>query len=158
MMKDLMARLNIGTGVTMSALRVVAGVLLAWNGYRKFDDGLDGFEGFLTFLELPAPATLAVIVALLELVGGVLLALGLFTRVVSLLFVVHFGLIFVWVKLIKLDPVLLVGGEQPGVELDLLYLTISAFFFTAGPGPISVDAMTGIEATEEQTERVPAPV
>ena len=136
---------------------MVVGVLLAWHGYRKFADGLDGFEGFLDFLELPAPAFLAVVVALLELVGGALLAVGLFTRPVSLLFVVHFALIFVWVKLIKLDPVFLVGGEQPGVELDLLYLSTSAFFLSAGPGPISVDAMSGIEPAVEQPEQVPVP-
>lgn len=158
-MRDLITRLSMGTGVATSALRVVVGVLLAWHGYRKFDDGLDGFEGFLEFLELPAPALLAVVVALLELVGGALLALGLFTRPVSLLFVIHFALIFVWVKLIKLDPVFLVGGEQPGVELDLLYLTSAAFFLAAGPGPLSVDAMMGLEpAAEELPERVPVTV
>jgi len=154
-MRHLIARLSSGTGVATSALRVVVGVLLAWHGYRKFADGLDGFEGFLAFLELPAPASLAVIVALLEMVGGVLMALGLFTRPVSLLFVIHFGLIFVWVKLIKLDPVFLIGGEQPAVELDLLYLSSAALFLVAGPGPLSVDARLGLEpAVEEHGERV----
>lgn len=140
------ARLNRGGGLATSALRVVVGVLVAWHGYRKFADGLDGFEGFLTFLDLPAPAALAVVVALLELLGGILLALGLATRPVAALLVVHFALIVVWVKLVKLDSVLLVGGEQPGLELDLLYLASSAFFLTTGPGPIAADRLLGLEA------------
>lgn len=140
----------------MSLLRVVTGVLLAWHGYRKFADGLEGFEGFLSFLELPAPGTLAVLVALLELVGGILLAVGLLTRPVALLFVVHFGLIFLWVKLNKLDSVLLLGTEAPAVELDLLYLSLNAFFLTAGPGPLSADHMSGLDVSEV-AEREPAP-
>ncbi len=154
-MHDLVARLTLGSGLARSLMRIAVGVLLAWHGYRKFADGLDGFEGFLTFLELPAPGFLAVVVALLELVGGIALAIGLLTRPIAALFVVHFALIFVWVKLIKLDPVFLVGGEQPGVELDLIYLVTAVFFLVAGPGPVSADAMLGLEpAAAEETERV----
>lgn len=61
-------------------------------------------------------------------------------------------------KLIKLDPVFPVGGEQPGVELDLIYLVTSAYFLVAGPGPIAADAVFGIEPVPEQAERVPVPV
>ena len=153
-MNSIFGRLGAVQGPAMSLLRVVTGVLLAWHGYRKFADGLDGFEGFLSFLELPAPAALAFIVALLELVGGILLAVGLLTRPVAALFVVHFGLIFLWVKLNKLDSVLLVGTEAPGVELDLLYLTLNAFFLTAGPGPLSADRIAGLER-EAADERGP---
>lgn len=148
-MNGLLSRLNLGAGPMASVLRVVTGVLLAWHGYRKFADGLDGFEGFLEFLELPAPGLLAVVVALLELVGGILLALGLGTRAISALFVVHFALIVFWVKLGKLDPVLLVGGESPGLELDIIYLSLAAFFVTNGGGPLSADAMLGLERVEE---------
>ena len=147
-MRSILGRLDIGAGVAMSALRVATGVLVAWHGYRKFADGLDGFEGFLTFLELPAPAVLAVVVPIVELGGGILLALGLFTRPVAAIFVVHFALIFVWVKLVKLDPVLLVDSEQPGVELDLMYLFSALFFTAAGPGTIAADRVLGLENSE----------
>lgn len=162
-MNEMFARLGANSGGMRSILRVVTGVLLAWHGYRKFADGLDGFEGFLTFLELPAPGLLAFVVAALELVGGILLAAGALTRLVSLLFVIQFALIVVWVKLIKLDSVLLVGGESPGLELDLLFLSLSAYFFTAGPGPLSADAMFGLESNaasraEDAAERAAAAV
>ncbi len=157
-MKTILSRLDIGAGYAASALRIATGVLLAWHGYRKFADGLDGFEGFLSFLELPAPGFLAVVVALLELVGGIMLALGLLTRPVAALFVVQFALIFVWVKLIKLDPVFLVGGEQPGVELDLIYLFTSLFFVAGGPGTIAADHILGLEGGQEErpVERQPS--
>ncbi|MDH3292819.1 MAG: DoxX family protein [Acidimicrobiia bacterium] len=144
-MNNLFHGLNAISGATASILRVVTGFMLAWHGYRKFADGLDGFEGFLTFLELPAPATLAVIVALVELVGGTLLAVGLMTRPAALVLVVHFASIFFWVKLVKLDPVVLVGEESPGVELDLLYLSLAAFFASTGAGPLSVDQVMGLD-------------
>ena len=144
-MNDLIALLRGGTAVATSLLRLVVGFMLAWHGYRKFDDGLDGFEGFLEFLDMPAPGFLAVVVALLELVGGILLAAGLVTRLVSILFVVEFALIFVWVKLVKLDSVMLVGGESPGVELDLIYLTAAIFFLIAGPGAVALDRLVGLE-------------
>ncbi len=153
-MKDLLSRLDVSAGGATSALRVAVGVLLAWHGYRKFADGLDGFEGFLMFLDLPAPGLLALVVAALELVGGILLALGLFTRPVAALFVIQFALIFIWVKLVKLDPVFLDGGEQPGVELDLLYLLTSAFFLAGGPGPISADAVLGLEPDAAKSGQV----
>ncbi len=157
-MRDQLSRLNMGSGVAQSVLRVVVGVLLAWHGYRKFADGLEGFEGFLDFLELPAPGLLAVLVALLELVGGIMLALGLLTRVVSLLFVVEFAIIVLWVKLNKLDAVLLAGTDQPALEVDLLNLSSALFFVFAGPGAIAVDKMFGLEAEAERSERIPAAV
>ncbi|MEL7155497.1 MAG: DoxX family protein [Actinomycetota bacterium] len=148
-MNEVIGQLRAGTGIVTSVLRVVTGVLLAWHGWRKFDDGIEGFEGFLDFLGLPAPGLLAVVVALLELVGGILLAIGLFSRLVALLFVVEFAAIFFWVKLIKLDPVLLVGGESPGVELDLIYLASAIFFLVAGPGAIAADRVFGLEPEPE---------
>lgn len=157
-MKELAARLSQGSGAAAGLLRVVTGLLLAWHGYRKFADGIEGFEGFLTFLELPAPALLAVVVAVLELVGGILLALGLATRPVAALIAIQFALIVVWVKLVKLDAVLLDGGETPGIELDLFYLATAIYYFVAGPGPLSVDAMIGVEPGTEQAERVPVTV
>ena len=145
-MNAMIQRLDSGRGFALSFVRFITGLMLGWHGYRKFADGLEGFEGFISFLELPAPAALAFVVAALELVGGILLALGLLTRPVSLLFIIHFALIFVVVKLVKLDSVMLVGGEQPGVELDLLYLGLAALFFTHGPGPIGADRMLGLDS------------
>jgi uncharacterized membrane protein YphA (DoxX/SURF4 family) len=157
-MNELISRLNVGRDAAQAVLRVVVGLLLAWHGYRKFADGLDGFEGFLSFLEMPAPGLLAVVVAVLELVGGILLALGLLTRPVSALLVVLFALITFWVKLGKLDAVLLVGGESPGIELDLLFLASSLYFFVGGPGALSVDSVAGLEPTVERREEVAVPV
>jgi putative oxidoreductase len=153
-MNELIARLNLGRDAVTAVLRVVVGLLLAWHGYRKFADGLDGFEGFLSFLELPAPGLLSIVVAVLELVGGLLLAIGLLTRPVAALLVIQFALITVWVKLVKLDAVLLVGGDSPGIELDLIYLASALYFLVAGPGPFSVDSMIGVEPSVQRRDEV----
>ena len=131
-------------------LRVVIGWLIAWHGYLKFSNGLENFEGFVEFLELPAPAATALIVALLELVGGILLAVGLATRPISLVLAVHFLLTTLWIKLGKLDgAVLIEGTENPAVELDLIYLASAVHFLFNGAGPLSVDGVLGLDAAGE---------
>ena len=51
--------------------------------------GISGFTGFLTSLGVPAPSVAAVIVALVETAGGLLILLGLWTRVAALLLAVN---------------------------------------------------------------------
>lgn len=58
-------------------------------------------------------------------------------------------------KLVKLDPVMLVGGDSPGVELDLIYLAAALFFFVAGPGAIAADRLLGLEPASS-VESTPA--
>jgi putative oxidoreductase len=62
-------------------LRGVVGVVFVVHGGQKlFVTGLPRFAEMLTQLGVPMPPVAAVVVALVECVGGVLLILGLFTR------------------------------------------------------------------------------
>jgi putative oxidoreductase len=64
-------------------LRLVAGLIMAYHGLGKFQGGIPNFAGAVQSLGFPAPTLLAWIVALLELVGGLLVVVGLFSRVAA---------------------------------------------------------------------------
>ena len=62
-------------------LRMFLGLGLMAHGYQKFFlFGISGFAGFLEKLGAPAPQLSAGLSASTELAGGLLVALGLFTR------------------------------------------------------------------------------
>lgn len=113
-------------------LRVTLGLALALaHGIGKIPPS-EGFVGMIGGMGFPAPALLAWLVALVETVGGILLAIGLLTRPAALLIVVNFIVIFF---------VVLGGAAFGDRELELLYLVGSLFFLFAGPGRFSIDAL-----------------
>jgi len=65
----------------LTVLRVVVGAVFLMHVCQKlFVFGFHGVAGFLGPLRVPAPAVFAVVLTLVEFVGGALLILGLFTR------------------------------------------------------------------------------
>lgn len=67
--------------------RVTVGVIFIMAGWMKLQD----MSGFISMMEgwgFPAPALLAWVTALVELVGGLAVLLGIFTRVAALLLAV----------------------------------------------------------------------
>lgn len=64
--------------------RVLLGVILIAHGWDKFAiTGLEGITAFFDSVGVPAAGVAAPVVAVVEIVAGVLLILGLFTRVVG---------------------------------------------------------------------------
>ncbi|MFJ4014749.1 DoxX family protein [Microbacterium sp. NPDC090014] len=67
-------------------LRVVVGAVFAAHGAQKiFEYTLSGTIGSFAGMGIPLPEIAAPVVAFIELIGGILLALGLFTRPVGIL-------------------------------------------------------------------------
>lgn len=117
---------------THALLRVGAGLLFAQHGAQKLFGWLGGFGG-----EPGATAPLFGLMGLagvLELFGGVSIALGLFTRPVAAVLFVEMVAAFVKAHLPH-------GGApiQNQGELALLYALVFAMLATAGAGPVSVD-------------------
>jgi putative oxidoreductase len=70
----------------LTVLRVVVGIVFFVHGYEKlFKMGFHGVAGMFGHMGIPLPAVSAVIVTLVELVGGILLITGLATRVAAAL-------------------------------------------------------------------------
>ena len=115
-------------------LRAVLGLTFFIHGLSKFQGGIANTVGF--FDSLGIPGFMAYVVAVIELIGGIALLLGLGTRIVSLLFaLIMIGAIFT----VKLSVTFLGNGQMAGYELDLILLAASIYFFFAEKSKLSLD-------------------
>ena len=112
-----------------SVLRIVTGLLFLEHGAGK----LLGFPHGLPFIDKMPPGLLY-FTGTVELVGGILITLGLFTRPVAFVlsgfmafayFMVHFPMSFF--------PA--INGGEPAVLFCFVFLYLAA----AGPGPWAID-------------------
>jgi putative oxidoreductase len=89
-------------------LRVAIGVIFAAHGWQKFSMGLDGVARFFGSVGIPLPEVSAFIVAFVELVGGIGLIVGVFTR--------YWALLLSIVMIVAIFTVKLQGGaaRSPG--------------------------------------------
>ncbi len=120
----------------IAILRVAIGVTFFMHGWQKlFQMGIPGVAGFFGQLGIPAPLAAATLVSVLELVGGILLIAGLFTRWASIPLALDMLVAAVLVHL----PA---GFFAPnGVELVFLLLGGSVALALAGPGAIALDRL-----------------
>ena len=121
--------INPDWGIT--AVRVMTGLLFAVHGYQKFAGGIGGVSAFFTKVAIPLPGVMAPFIAGLELVGGVLLILGLGTRVVGGLFALEMLVTTLWVKI----P----SAGWNSSDLDRMLLVACVLLVLAGPGEAALD-------------------
>ena len=109
-------------------MRVAVGVIFIVHGFSKF--GNPGCGGWISSMGIPAEMQIPI--ALAEFVPGILLLLGILTRIsASLISIVMLGAIF----LVKGASSL--TGEH-GYELDLILLASCLVVIVAGPGRVSL--------------------
>ena len=119
--------------VSTVVLRAILGITFFIHGLAKFQGGIGNTVGF--FESLGILGSLAYVVAVIELVGGILLILGIGTRIVSVLFaVIMLGAIFT----VKLSLGFLGDGQMAGYELELALLAMSIFLVIANSSRFSL--------------------
>jgi putative oxidoreductase len=99
---------------------------------------MDGFVDWLTSLGVPMPALQARMAMLTELVGGILLTLGLLTRPACLLLAVT---MLVAARLGHRGAGYLITNEPPGAEYTVNLAAVCVAIALLGPGPYSLDAL-----------------
>jgi len=139
-----------GPRATM-VIRTMAGTVFFWEGILKFVYANQGVGRF-TKLGLPFPVFTANFVGGLEIVGGLLLILGLGTRLITIPFIIE-----MLVAILSTKPRLFLGTlplppppvpPQVGIwavlhEIRSEYAQIMCciFLLISGPGPWSLDAV-----------------
>ena len=126
-------------GLSWPLVRIVAGVMLVPHGYMKLFGGMEGTIGFFAQVGFEPATLLAWYVALLEFVGGILLAAGFLTRIVAaqvvgfmaVAAIFHAGNGFAW--------------NNGGFEYPLFWGAVALAILFRGAGPLSVDAGLGRE-------------
>jgi len=112
--------------VVFMGLRLAIGVIFIVHGISKFNPG---FSDFLSNIGLPPEMQIPI--ALAELVSGILLLIGVLSRLsASLLCIIMLGAIF------HVKGVQSLTGDM-GVEFELILLASSLVIIIAGPGRIS---------------------
>jgi putative oxidoreductase len=112
----------------LSVLRIVSGLLFLEHGTGKF-------LGFPHLAQVPPAFSLPWYGGLLELFGGLLLVIGLFSRPVALLLSGEMAVAY-WAVHFPHSPFPAVNGGDAAI----LYCFVFLYIAIAGPGPWSVDS------------------
>jgi putative oxidoreductase len=109
-------------------IRVLAGITFLAHGLPKFEN-ITGTQGF--FGSVGLPPELAILIGLLEIIGGIFLLVGVVTRIAAALLIIDMiGAIF----LVKISK-----GFVGGYELELLLMAICISLLLTGPGRVSIE-------------------
>ena len=110
---------------SLSVLRIVAGFLFIFHGTGKIAPTLD-------------PISLRALAMVLELVGGPMIMLGLFTRPLTFLLSGEMASAY----FISHAPEGFWGSfREPNQEAAILFCFLYLFLWAAGPGPLSLDSL-----------------
>jgi putative oxidoreductase len=123
--------------------RLLLAILFIKYGFEKVT-GFEGTVGYIASKGLPMPAVLAALATLVELGGGILVAIGLFTRWAALAisgFCVLTAILFhpFWAA-----PAASQMGDQISFFKDLAIAGGMLMLVAFGPGALSVDARRSV--------------
>jgi putative oxidoreductase len=125
----------------LSILRIMAGLVILQFGTAK----ILGFPAVPMFAGVKLFSLIG-LAGTLELVGGILLLIGLFTRPVAFILSGEMAAAYFIAHFSKSVIPLLNGGNEA-----VIYCFVFLYFVFAGPGPLSVDAVRNTPMAHEMT-------
>jgi uncharacterized membrane protein YphA (DoxX/SURF4 family) len=126
-----MKSLNSIQPLGLLVLRVTLGLIFFSHGYPKLAHSATGMQGF--FVQHGLPGYFVYVAGVLEVFGGILLVLGLFTRGAALLLAIEMG-VAIW-KVHSAAGIYAVHDY----EFPLAMLAASFALTTVGAGSLSLD-------------------
>jgi len=138
---DFKAALQRWSPQVLSILRIVAALIILQFGTAK----ILGFPAVPDFARVQLFSLIG-IAGLIELIGGTLLLIGLFTRQVAFILSGEMAAAYFIAHFAK-DPIPLVNGGTLAVICCFVFF----YFIFAGPGPWSVDAVRETPLSHEMT-------
>jgi putative oxidoreductase len=130
-------------------------IRLYW-GWQFFESGLghlSNMAGFVTFMSehhVPAPWFNAHFVAGLETVGGILLALGLASRLIAAMLSVNMIVAYITGDWDKVTAIFTDHAEDFYQALPFAFLLVSLIVLIFGPGKLSLDELIKRYRTKRQ--------
>lgn len=119
-------------------VRVYWGWQLWQSGWGKLHN-LDKVTEFFTSLNMPAPAQMAVFIACVEFFGGILFALGAFSRLTSVVLTVNLTMAYILADRVALFSIFS-DPDKFTAAAPFNFLVASLIVLIFGAGRISVDA------------------
>ena len=146
---QLFAKLGKLSPVAPLLLRITLGVLLVLNGLDKFGAGISGVQDSFAAMGVPVATVAAPLAAVLEVVIGSALVLGLFTRPSAAIMT---GFFAVAIATVKAE-----GGILGSADIDLLYGAGLISLLILGPGALAIDNLLEKRANKNTSESPPEP-
>ena len=115
------------------AVRIVVGWVFLWSGWTKLHILERMIENFRSW-GIPAPEFFTPLASGIELVGGVLLLIGLLTRFAAVPMMIVMVVAIISAKWADVDSLETFLGFD-----EVAYFVMFAWLAIAGPGPVSVD-------------------
>lgn len=120
--------------LALLVMRLTLGAIMTVHGYHKVFGGLHHHAQFVASLGMPA--WMGYVSAFTEFVGGLLVLIGLFTRVAAFAICINL-LVAIWK--VHLHNGLMGGMGRPGYEFPLAVATLAFALLFLGAGPIAMD-------------------
>lgn len=121
----------------LAILRIVVGIIFVAHGYQKlFKIGFHGVGGMFGHLGIPLPMFFAIVVTLVEFVGGILLITGLATRIPAAMLAID--------MIVAIATVHARRGffnQGGGFEFPLILLAACICLFLTGGGAASLEKL-----------------
>ena len=124
-------RLNSGWG--LAVVRMIMGLVLIITGHEKLISGIQRVSATMLKNRIPFPTVAAACITALELVGGVLLLIGLGGRLLGLLYIGEFLVVSFYV--------LVPTRGWMDARLPIMLLAGALMLFLCGSGPASLDSV-----------------
>lgn len=118
----------IGNGFAHVMLRITLGLIFVAHGNFKLSWGMDQLAGWLGLQGFPLPDVLAPLLTSVELLGGLLLMIGVGTRYIAALFSI---ILLVAIFKVKL-AIGFIAANATGYELDVILVVVSLFVALTG--------------------------
>lgn len=130
--------------------RLVVGWVFLWSGWGKLMSLPQVTQNFIEW-GIPAPEILTPFVAGVEFIGGVLLLLGLFTRIAAVPLVIVMIVAIIVAKAAEIDSLETLAGFE-----EVAYMALFGWLAVAGPGPVSLDYLLRRGRGDESGRAAPA--
>jgi len=125
-------------------MRIVLGTIFILHGYKKLfkNDGREQLSGFLKTAGIPAPETIALIISVIEFIGGICIVTGLYMRLASAINALSMFAAILIMKKKNGEATTSKGNSWVGgIELAITLGTMAIILLAMGAGKFSLDVI-----------------